>query len=180
MTNQRPPWPDDPRCMDKYAFKHRGDFAEVGKVRFYWLTPMDVETIGLLVPGFEPGKGWLSKVEAFLLGRCAMNPQHVREMSVPQALAVVRAQMKPDRLLLDVERDSVTIDGCDTHGLTTDQTCFIKALVEANGGYIRGRDVRPAIARVDRVKRRLPLAVQECIETKPGIGSRLLVKGDIS
>ena len=83
-------WPADRRCMGKYPFKHHGDFAEVGKVHYYWLTPTDVETIGLLVPGFEPGKPWVSKVEAFLLGRCAMNPQHVRDMSVPQAVAMIR------------------------------------------------------------------------------------------
>lgn len=181
MTNQRPPWPDDRRCMDKYPFKHRGDHGQVGKLRHYWLTRADVETIGLLVPGFEPGKPWLSKIEAYLLGRCGLDPQHVRDMSVPQVVAVVCGQMRHDRLLLDVVSCSVTIDGCETYGLSQDATNLLKALIDAKGGYVRSRDVKPRpIKRVDRVIRRLPQAVQECIETKPGVGSRLLVKGDIS
>lgn len=101
---------------------------------------------------------------------------------VPGGMRSAAAGLCPyKRLVLDLVNNSLTLDdGQASYALTFDQTQFIKALVEANGGYVPAKNVIPLTARVDRVKRRLPTQVQTCIETKRGVGSRLLVTGVIS
>lgn len=88
------------------------------------------------------------------------------QLDAPKATPVAR-------LVLHRAADVATIDGED-HPLTPDQTHLLFKLIAAAGGWVQGATlVCTEGGRADRIKGRMPGAIQGVIEAKTGAGYRL-------
>jgi hypothetical protein len=82
------------------------------------------------------------------------------------------------RLTVDLAKKVLTIDGTP-HDVSSELALrWIRILAEAEGQWFSGKELESIdshlmAARTDRLKKLLPRAIQKCIATKRGTGSRL-------
>ena len=75
--------PDDPRWIPTHPF--------IGSRRNYYLSGADIDTIRLVVPGFQIGQYPWNDIRAFLIARCGITRDEITRTSARELLVMVRA-----------------------------------------------------------------------------------------